>query len=104
MGQSIEISSGFAARSKGKSRGARARAIASDTRRAPVQAARRKEPKEDPEVLLDIASRARVLAGALPEPDKSRILEYVLELEGEAAAVLGLWARPSRKSRMPAIR
>jgi hypothetical protein len=37
--------------------------------------------------LLDIVRRARVLARALSEPDRSRILEYVQELEAEVAAL-----------------
>lgn len=45
------------------------------------------EEREDPETLLWIAGRARTLAHALSEPDRSRILKYVRKLEAEAAAL-----------------
>jgi len=48
---------------------------------------RRTDSEDEPESLLDIVRRARVLARALPEPDRSRILEYVQELEAEVAAL-----------------
>jgi len=48
---------------------------------------------EEPETLLYIARRARVLAFALPEPDKSRILKYVKKLEAEAASLTAAGSR-----------
>ena len=50
---------------------------------------RRKDSEDEPETLLDIVRRARVLARALSEPDRTRILEYVEELEAEVAALKG---------------
>lgn len=61
--------------------------------------ARRKEPEEGPEALLAIARRAHVLARALPEPDRSRILRYVRKLEAEAASLSTASGRP--KARRP---
>lgn len=52
------------------------------------------EEKEGPETLLWIARRARTLAYALSEPDKSRILKYVRKLEAEAAALTALESEP----------
>lgn len=54
--------------------------------------------EEEPQALLDIARRARVLAGALPDPDKSRILRYVQKLEKEVMAMTARDAR--RKQRL----
>ena len=51
---------------------------------------KRKESQEEegPETLLWIAGRARTLARAVSEPDKSRILAYVKELEAKAASLM----------------
>ena len=51
-------------------------------------ARKKKEPEEGPETLLWIAGRARTLAHAVSEPDKSRILAYVKKLEAQAAAMM----------------
>ena len=55
---------------------------------------RRKEPEEGPETLLSIARRARVLARALSEPDRSRILAYVQKLETEVASLTAADSQP----------
>ena len=52
------------------------------------------EEQEGPETLLWIAGRARTLAHALSEPDRSRILRYVRKLEAEAAALTGSESDP----------
>src|SRR4029450_10788288 len=52
-----------------------------------VTMVRRKDSEDEPETLLDIVRRARVLARALSEPDRTRILEYVEELEAEVASL-----------------
>ncbi len=77
------------ARPRGKARGALGHRFAANDLRAGGQATRRERLKEDPETLRDIARRARDLASALSDPDRSRILEYVGELEAEASAVHG---------------
>ena len=59
---------------------------------------RRKEPEEGPETLLSIARRARVLARALSEPDRSRILAYVQKLETEVATLLTADSQPKAKA------
>lgn len=63
------------------------------------------EEEEAPETLLWIAGRARTLARAVSDPDKSRILAYVKELEAKAAALMtGEIApdAPGQKKRRPA--
>ncbi len=62
------------------------RRFAANDPRAGVQAARRERLKEDPETLLDVARRARSLADVLSNPERSRILDYVRDLEEEATA------------------
>ena len=59
--------------------------------------ARGKGSREKPETLLYVARRAHVLANALPEPDRSRILKYVQKLEDEVASLRA--ARKRRKKR-----
>ena len=59
---------------------------------------RRKEPEEGPETLLSIARRARVLARALSEPDRSRILAYVQKLETEVARLTAADSQPKARS------
>lgn len=46
----------------------------------------RKRPHESPGELRELARRARVIASAVPEPDKSRILSYAKELEKGASS------------------
>jgi hypothetical protein len=69
---------------------------------------RRKDSEDEPETLLDIVRRARVLARALSEPDRTRILEYVEELEAEVAALKSgngqAIARSQQKPRRPTER
>lgn len=59
---------------------------------------RRAEPREEPETLLDIVRRARVLARALSEPDRSRILDYVRELEAEVASLVAANGRSGERN------
>ncbi|MBS0523268.1 MAG: hypothetical protein JSS04_06490 [Proteobacteria bacterium] len=46
----------------------------------------RKGPHESPEQLRELARRSRVIASAVPEPDRSRILSYANELERMASS------------------
>ncbi len=46
----------------------------------------RKRPHESPRELRELARRSRVIASAMPEPDKSRLLSYANELENRASS------------------
>ena len=57
--------------------------------------------------MLAVARRAHMLAHALPEPERSRILKYVTKLEAEAAALLAADGRADArraKRRRPTVR
>lgn len=46
-----------------------------------------KEGQESPELLREIARRSRMIASAVPAPERQRILAYAKELDGMAASL-----------------
>jgi hypothetical protein len=46
-----------------------------------------KEGQESPELLREIARRSRVIASAVPAPERKRILAYAKELDSTAASL-----------------